>query len=332
MLATLAVAGLVDIVGRVVVTRIFAATRSRLDDRLWTLLRRPISISVLLAGAVLLIGDLPVGSAGLAVVSGLIATTAILMWSVTLIRVAGVTIEEAQTDAGVVQPSTRPLFDIGGRVVIVGAAAYFLMLAWGIDPTAWLASAGIVGMAVGFAAKDTVANLFAGFFIMTDRPYKLGDFLVVDGTERGKVTRIGIRTTRILTMDDVEVVIPNAIMANTKVVNETGGPHSHFRVGVPVTVAYGSDPDEVERVLLRSAEGADRVVWSIPELLPRVRFREMGESGLKFELLVWAKEPEFRGVVVSALNRSVYLSLRAAGIEIPYNKLDLYIKESPVRR
>ena len=331
VVAAVALAGLVDILGRVVVPRMLRATRSQLDDKLWAVVRRPLAVSVLLVGALVLVHDLALGEASSGFVRGLVATVAVAIWTAALVKSVGIVIAETETEAGMIQPSTRPLIEIGARVLLVGGAAYFLMLAWGIDPTAWLASAGIVGMAVGFAAKDTVANLFAGFFIMTDRPYKLGDYLVVDGTERGRVTRIGIRTTRIQTRDDVEVVIPNAIMANTKVVNESGGPHAHFRVRLLVSVAYGSDPDAVEAVLLKCAAGAADVVQDIPDLAPRVRFRLMGESGLNYELLVWANEPELRGRVLSRLNRAAYLALRAEGIEIPFNKLDVYIKESAPR-
>jgi MscS family membrane protein len=85
--------------------------------------------------------------------------------------------------------------------------------------TAWLASAGIIGIAVGFAAKDTLANLFSGVFILADSPYKLGDYVVLEDNSRGKVTQIGLRSTRMLTRDDVEVTVPNSIMGNTKIIN-----------------------------------------------------------------------------------------------------------------
>ncbi|MFT5274966.1 MAG: MscS family membrane protein [Cryomorphaceae bacterium] len=85
--------------------------------------------------------------------------------------------------------------------------------------TAWLASAGIIGIAVGFAAKDTLANLFSGVFILADSPYKLGDYVVLEDNSRGKVTQISLRSTRMLTRDDVEVTVPNSITGNTKIIN-----------------------------------------------------------------------------------------------------------------
>jgi MscS family membrane protein len=97
------------------------------------------------------------------------------------------------------------------HVVIIVIAAYALLQVWNIDPTAWLASAGVIGIAVGFAAKDTLANLFAGFFIIADAPYKVGDYIVLDSGDRGEVTRVGHPfDAHLLTRDDVEIIIPNA--------------------------------------------------------------------------------------------------------------------------
>jgi len=146
-------------------------------------------------------------------------------------------------------------------VLIVAIAAYALLQVWNIDPTAWLASAGVVGIAVGFAAKDTLANLFAGFFIIADVPYKLGDYVVLDAGERGEITRVGIRSTRLLTRDDVEVIIPNSELANHKIVNESGGRWVKFRIRLKVGVAYGSDLDRVVEVLEEVARENRNVVF-----------------------------------------------------------------------
>jgi small-conductance mechanosensitive channel len=185
-----------------------------------------------------------------------------------------------------------------------------------------------MGIAIGFAAKDTLANLFSGVFIMADSPYKIGDYVVLDdgGGLRGKVTHIGIRSTRLLTRDDVEVTIPNSIMGNSKVVNESGGPHVKYRLRVAVGVAYGSDIDQVREVLTTVAQESESVC-SDPE--PRVRFRTFGASSLDFELLCWVSDPELRGRVLDELNSAVYKRFIDEGIEIPYAKQDLYIKEWP---
>ena len=116
-----------------------------------------------------------------------------------------------------------------------------------------MASAGVVGLAVGFAAKDTLSNLIAGVFIMADAQYKINDLIILDSGERGLVTHIGLRSTRLLTRDDIEITVPNAVMGQAKITNETGGPKPQRRLRVPVGVAYGSDIDLVREILLRVA-------------------------------------------------------------------------------
>ncbi len=192
--------------------------------------------------------------------------------------------------------------------------------------TAWLASAGIAGIAIGFAAKDTLANLFAGVFILADSPYKIGDYVVLDSGERGQVTHIGIRSTRLLTRGDVEITIPNAVMGNSKISNESGGPYTKYRLNVKIGVAYGSDIDQVRELLLDIAQKEPGVC---DEPYPRVRFRAFADSALALELLCWVENPEFRGRVLDALNTEIYKRFNSEGIEIPYNKQDVYIKQMP---
>ena len=144
----------------------------------------------------------------------------------------------------------------------------------------------------------------------------------LDTGERGRVTQVGLRSTRLLTRDDVEITIPNAVIANAKIINESGGPWEKERIRIRVGVAYGSDLQLVRRVLADAASGHPNVCT---DPAPRVRFRSFGDSALEHELLCWIDEPVLRGRVVDALNTSVYEKLMAAGIEIPYPKRDVYL-------
>ncbi|AKS40825.1 mechanosensitive ion channel family protein [Wenzhouxiangella marina] len=226
----------------------------------------------------------------------------------------------------IVEERTLPLFDLVATIGIVGAAAYALLMVWKIDPTAWLASAGVVGIAVGFAARDTLANLFAGFFIIADAPYKLGDYIVLDSGDRGEITKVGIRSTRMLTRDDVEITVPNSAMANAKVYNESGGKWVRFRIRLKVGVAYGSDVDEVVELLEGVAREHDNVCKD-PD--PRVRMRGFGDSSLDFELLCWVNHPSERGLVTHELYMDIYKALGRAGIEIPFPQRDVWMREAP---
>jgi len=254
---------------------------------------------------------------------------AYLVWTLLLLKVTRAVLRHfAQHDRhlSVLNAQTLPLFLNIANIAIVVFSIYIIFTAWNVDMTAWLASAGIVGIAVGFAAKDTLANLFSGVFILADAPYKIGDFVVLDSGERGEVTHIGIRSTRILTRDDVEVTIPNSVMGNTKIINESGGPGEKYRIRIVVGVAYGSDIDKVRTVLMNIAFDNESVCED-PE--PRVRFRQFGASSLDFELLCWIDQPVLRGRVIDVLNCEIYKAFMREKIEIPYSKQDVYIKEMP---
>ncbi len=179
-----------------------------------------------------------------------------------------------------------------------------------------------MGIAVGFAAKDSLANLFGGLFLVMDAPYKIGDFINLDSGERGEVVKIGLRSTRLMTRDDVEITLPNAYIANSKVVNETGGHHEKTRVAISVGVAYGSDVDRVREVLLSAAQSVESVVQT-PE--PYVRFVEMGDSALIFRVQCWVEEPALRGICLDGLNTAIYKALNAESITIPFPQRDVHL-------
>jgi MscS family membrane protein len=156
-----------------------------------------------------------------------------------------------------------------------------------------------------------------------DKPFKIGDYVILDGGERGEVVAIGVRSTRIKTRDDVLITIPNSIVANSKITNESA-PMPNFRMRVPVSVAYGSDIDLVQATLLSVAGGNENV---LADPAPMVRFREFGESSLNFELLCWVKDPSIRGIAMHELNCAVYKAFGEAGITIPFPQRDIHIRD-----
>jgi small-conductance mechanosensitive channel len=140
------------------------------------------------------------------------------------------------------------------------------------------------------------------------------------------VTEIGLRSTRILTLDDVQIVVPNGNMASSLVVNESGGPRLQTRVGVSVGVAYGSDVDRVREILVEEA-AASNYVTAWPQAV--VLFEEMGDSSLLFKVLAWLDHPRNKQLAIDALNTRIYKRLQAEGIEIPYPKRDVYLHNAP---
>lgn len=329
LMIAFAVANLTAFIVTFLIGNIVKRTGSTLDDAVAAALRMPLYWTAIFIGVLACLILLQLPETATSIGRSLIFSALILIWSFFVIRVLRALLTRVANNANtrsVVRPQTLPLFNNIAVVFVCVLSIYFIFETWNIDMTAWLASAGIVGIAVGFAAKDTLANLFAGVLILADAPYKIGDYVVLESAERGKVTHIGIRSTRILTRDDVEVTIPNSIMGNTRIVNESGGPHEKFRIRVAVGVAYGSDIDLAKQVLLDVAE-SEAEVCQDPE--PRVRFRLFGASALEFELLCWIENPELRGRAVDALNSAIYKEFIANNIEIPYSKHDIYIKEMP---
>lgn len=304
-------------------------SKNEVDDQLIEILKRPIFLTLffLFLGMAIKTIDLSPG-----LEKGLIrflASVLVLVWMFCGFKILTLllnTLSKLTHKYEIIQPKTIPLFDLIGKLLLIGLGSYILLMLWGVDPTAWLASAGVIGIAVGFAAKDTLANLFSGFFIIADTPYKVGDYVNLDTGERGMVTQVGMRSTRLLTRDDIEITIPNNIIGNTKVVNESGGRWVKSRVRIPVGVAYGADVRKVCEVLKNCAV-SHKEVLDDPE--PRVRMRSFGASSLDFELLCWIPEPVLRGRLRHELFMDVYEALNAAGIEIPFSQHDLYIKEFP---
>ena len=325
LVATLVAGLVVDFITTRVLGRLTSKTKTNLDDEIVAAVRKPLFVTVFLVGIGLGVARFQPPETWWFIIRNGLITLGVLLWAGGGMRIGKAVLTIIAGSAGehrYIQTRTVPLFDIAIRTLIVGGAAYGVLLAWHVDVAAWLASAGILGIAIGFAAKDTLANLFSGIFILADAPYKIGDYILLDTGERGKVTEIGIRSTRILTRDDVEIIVPNAAIAAAKIVNESGGPHVKYRVRVDVGVAYGSDIDQVRRVLLEIAT-ASSLLEENPE--PRVRFRRLGESSLDFQLLGWVADPELRGRAVDELLTTVYKRFAEEKITIPFPQRDVHL-------
>jgi small-conductance mechanosensitive channel len=169
-----------------VVGKIVQKTGNRLDDQLTKLMRSPVYWTIILLGVLMAIALAQLPATLTNIGRSFALSILILIWSVFFIRALRLFIQVVSHRAGayaVIRPQTQPLFNNIVIVVVIALSVYLIFNTWNIDMTAWLASAGIVGIAVGFAAKDTLANLFAGVFILADAPYKIGDYVVLDSGE-----------------------------------------------------------------------------------------------------------------------------------------------------
>jgi small-conductance mechanosensitive channel len=331
VVAGLIVAKLADLVLVGLLSRILAKTENRIDDTIAELLHKPVFTSLAVTGLIVAAHTLSdqLGDKLLPIVLSLLKSMIILSWVLFFLRATGPVLSSMESHKSrfkFAQKDTVPLIRNLAMVLLVLTGAYAILVAWDINVTGFVASAGIVGLALSFAAQDTLSHLFAGVAILADRPYRIGDYIVLDTGERGAVTAIGLRTTRLMTRDDVEVSIPNGVMGSAKIVNESGGGDTRYRIRVSVGVAYGSDVDHVLSVLEGIAL-ANNAVCRTPE--PRVRFRAFGHSSLDFELLAWIIEPSLRGLLVHELNCAIYRRFTEEKIVIPFPQQDVWVRQLP---
>ncbi len=199
---------------------------------------------------------------------------------------------------------------IGFLVIVQGA---------GIDLSSFVVLAGALGIGVGLGLQTAITEFVAGIIIMFERPVKVGDRIVVDGIE-GSVMKIAPRATVIQTNDNVSIIIPNSKFISSNVTNWTYS-DKRIRVHNPVGVAYGSDPDKVEALLMEIADGHEGVLKNPP---PKVLFKEFASSSINFDLMVWTEDYMPRpGVLRSEINFAIWQKFKEHGIEIPYQHLDV---------
>jgi small-conductance mechanosensitive channel len=295
-------------------------------------LRAPLVVTAALIGVFFLTQVPAVGSAVLVTEEtletffGLPALSIIVVvWAVAADRVVN-RLVEAVKDKGS-RYDFAPVFSNVWTLVVLGGGAATLLWLWNIEITPLLGAAGVAGIAVGFAAKDTVANFFGGIALYFDDTYKIGDYIVLDDGTAGSVVKVGIRSTTLLTRDELMVTVPNSVLNAAKITNESA-PQRRRRIRVPIGVAYGTDVDEFEDLGVTVAE-EHNIVLDSPK--PRMRFRRFGDSALEYELLCWVNAPTRRRRAQHELNRALYKELLAAGIEIPFPKRDVTIQHTPTR-
>lgn len=296
-----------------------------LASKILDMLRRPVWLTVLVMGTIsggthiLKYYELSVPTIHL--VGRVLESLVVFAWFVPASRIVVALCDKWSAVRPSAAEAIRLVKNLAIAAVIVQGMLMFLNV-WHVDVTPLLASAGVAGLALGLALKDTLANFFGGVTLFLDRPFKTGDYVVLSTGERGEVVEIGLRSTRILTEDHIQVTVPNSVLATTKITNESA-PKLQSRVRVTVGVAHGSDIELVERVLLNVASSCD-LIADEPE--PQVRFVTIGDASIQVELQCWIRSPEDRSPAVDFLNRLIYKALPKAGIGIPFTKKEIHGK------
>ncbi|MGE0621696.1 MAG: mechanosensitive ion channel domain-containing protein [Pseudomonadales bacterium] len=194
----------------------------------------------------------------------------------------------------------------------------------GVDLSNLAFIVGALGVGIGFGLQNVVNNFVSGLILIFEAPIQVGDTVEV-GSLMGRVTQIGIRTSRVRTYDGSEVIVPNGDLVSNQVINWTLSDRQR-RIELNVGVAYGSDPEQVA-ALLRSVLEADADVLKEPQ--PMVIFAGFGDSALNFRMLAWIADFDQGFTMTHRLNSAINAALAEAGISIPFPQRDLHVRSLP---
>jgi len=302
-------------------------TETELDDIAFQHLRLPVTIFIVYLGVVRTVSHMQFTENLEKNLKSFFLSIVIGFWCAGFWKAFNQILEDRKKKREQHNKSTQlfPLFNLIGKAFLSITFLYWFLVAWNIPPYSTIASASIVGIAVAYASQDTLGTLLSGIAIISDAPYKIGDFLVLEDQTRGKVTQIGFRSTRLVTPENIEIIIPNSTMASSSVTNLTGGTDKFARIDINAGVAYGSDIDQIRSILLEIGNSLTHVITTDQDLQPQVHFMQMGASSLDFVLRVWLEDPLMLYPTLDEANTHIYKKFMELGIEIPYSKQDVYL-------
>jgi small-conductance mechanosensitive channel len=294
-------------------------TGSDEDNELVRSLERPLTLTLLLLGAAVAVVPLPLAERFQSWLVRALFAASVTAATVTLVRGWRLFLFWWSRDPkdGQEKEWARdfgPLLTKVGAVLIGLFGLITVLENVGVDVNSLVVSLGVGSLAVGLAAQDTLANMFAGFTLMLDRPFRIGERIQLGTGEVGDVETIGIRATRLRTLDESLLVIPNSVLTKEKVVN-LSRPTRALTTRVEVGVAYGSDPAVVKRILRESALASLRVESGRE---PVVLLQRFGDFSLNYLLVFWVRDYTEQGLGRSEVQEEIYRRLAEAGIEIPF--------------
>jgi potassium-dependent mechanosensitive channel len=210
-------------------------------------------------------------------------------------------------------------------VIITIGFIYSLKLGFAVDLTSVAVILGFLSVGIGFGLQYIAADLASGFILLFERPVRVGDRLKVNSVE-GRVENISLRSTRLVTNDDVTVIIPNSELTQNQIVNWSYC--ERVRIRVAVGVAYGSDTEKVAAALTEAAHSVELVLKDPP---PKIYLKEFGDSSINFELLAWIDAPHKNPQIRSDLNFAIDRIFRREGIEIPFPQRDINLRSGALK-
>ena len=321
LVGSLIVAKLLELLGSLVLKQSERLTSQEYDRLIIEEIHLPLFVSIILSGVYVSAHLLPDFSL-LFYVSAASISIIVALWARALIRLGNRVI--GMTNDSPTGREIAPIFKAVLTFFVLLGTFFVLLAVWQVDVTPILASAGILGIIIGIAAQDSLGNFFGGLSLHFDKTYKLGDVIQVESGERGTVIDMSIRSTTILTRDNIAVTIPNREMNSTQIVNESA-PVRRRRIRLNVGVAYGSDLEVVEESILEAAD-TEAIVMASPK--PVVRFRRFDDSAIVAQLQCYIQHPAQRGRAHHLLIQRIDANFSDEGIKIPFPQQEVTFFEA----
>lgn len=294
-------------------------TRTDLDDRILVRVAPPTELLILFAGLYLALRSLPLPERVQLFASGAVFVANVAVFTNIGYRMTDEILGwyarrvEERTGAGMgaqILPLVRKVFTI----FLVCAALIVTLKHFRYDVLSLVTAMGIGSLAIGLAAKDTLANMISGFTLMIDRPFRIGDRIQLTTGKTGDVVDIGLRSTKILTPDNTLLIIPNSELCNSTVLN-MAFPDLKTQGRISVGVAYGSEVEKV-RMIMTAIAREDQDILQDPA--PEAFFVSFGDNALNMTLMFWVSDYTKLFKVTDRLNGAILAAFAANGIEIPY--------------
>ena len=311
------------------VRRWAARAKTRFDKILIEALHGPLFLFLLLIGARVILDAVPLTGKMVRFAEVATSLAAALVVILAGIKFYGGVLTEYGQRYEPIKPSLGILDLLGkGLIVLIGLLITLDSLNISIAPL--LTTLGIGGLAVALAFKDTLANFFAGLYVLADRPIRVGDFVKIEGGPEGYVESIGWRSTRIRTLANNIAILPNSKVSESMITNYFL-PERRIALLIPVSVSYASDPRKVEALLTEEGIRASREIEGLlPDPPPFARLIPgFGESALNFTLICQVREFVDQYLVQHELRHRIFERFKREGIEIPYPQRTVHLRRDP---
>jgi len=303
--------------------------KTRFDKILINALHGPLLLFLLLIGARVILNGVAVTEkmAHVADIVTSLATAFVVIFAA--VKFYGGILAEYGQRYEPLKPSLG-ILNLLGKALIVIIGLLVTLDSLNISITPLLTTLGIGGLAVALAFKDTLANFFAGLYVLADRPIRVGDFVKIEGGPEGYVESIGWRSTRIRTLANNIAILPNSKVSESMITNYFL-PERRLSLLLPVSVNYRSDPRKVESVLLEeAAQAGQEIDGLLNDPPPFVRFIPgFGDSSLNFTLICQVREFVDQYFVQHELRHRIFARFRKEGIEIPYPQRTVHLSRDP---